>query len=615
MFKLLSDINSPDDLKNMKIDSLNLLAKEIREFLINKISVTGGHLASNLGVVELTIALHRSFNMPKDKIVWDVGHQAYVHKILTGRADKFDKLRKKDGLSGFPKTAESIYDSFDTGHSSTAMSVALGLAVSNEINNKDDYVIAVVGDSAFVGGMSFEALNHISHSGKKVIIVLNDNQMSIGKATGSLSGYLNRIRTNEKYYSLKRETKQVFDKIPLLGKKLSSAVTKMKRVVKYAVTPGVFFEQLGYEYLGPVDGHNIDLLCKTFEEAKLSKEAVIVHITTVKGKGYSVAENHPTEYHAVSGNKKKTDAKSFSQAFGEKMLLLAEKEDKLIAVTPAMTASSGLSEFAEKYPERFFDVGIAEQHAATFCAGMEAGGCKPVLSVYSTFLQRAYDSLIHDIALGNRHVVLAIDRAGVVGEDGETHQGVFDLSFLLHIPNMSVLAPADITEMGRMLEYAVSCHKGPVAIRYPRGCAPELLQGDFEFGKAKIMREGTHVTIAAVGKMVHTALLAADILKEKGIFAEVINVRTVKPFDKETILSSVAKTGMLVTIEDNVIKGGFGESIASFMATEGILAKTILKGFPEEFIAQASVNEIMEKYALDANSVACEVEKAYENKA
>lgn len=615
MGELLKKVNSPADLKTMSIDSLNTLSGEIREFLIDKISVTGGHLASNLGVVELTIALHRSFDLPKDKIVWDVGHQAYVHKILTGRKDKFDNIRKKGGISGFPKTSESEYDAFDTGHSGTSLSVALGLAVAGDLAESKNEVIAVVGDASFGSGMSFEALNHISHSGKKVIIVLNDNQMSIGKATGSLSKYLNKIRTNEKYYSLKRETKEFFDKIPLVGKPVAKTLKKIKGHLKYAITPGVVFEQLGYKYFGPVDGHNIERLCKTFEEAKRISCACVVHITTVKGKGYAKAEQRPTEYHAISGNKKKTADITFSNAFGQTMMKIAQSEQKLVAISPAMASSSGLGEFMNSYPQRFFDTGIAEEHAATFAAGIEAGGRIPVLAIYSTFLQRAYDSLVHDIALCNRHVVLAIDRAGVVGEDGETHQGVFDLSFMMHIPNVSILAPSDTDELRQMIEYAVLEHKGPIAVRYPRGSAPVIEHKDFEFGKSEILKSGENVTILAVGKMVHTALETAEILSTQGISAEVINVRTVKPFDKETITMSAKKTGLVVTIEDNLICGGFGSTLATYFAQNRICVPVIIKGFPQEFITHASVSEIMMDYKMDAKSVAEEVKKAYENKA
>jgi len=615
MGELLDKVNSPADIKSMSMDSLNVLSGDIREFLIDKISVTGGHLASNLGVVELTLALHRTFNTPEDKIVWDVGHQAYVHKILTGRKDKFDTIRKKGGISGFPKTSESKYDAFDTGHSGTSLSVALGLAVSRDLANEKHEVIAVVGDAAFGGGMSFEALNHISHSGKKVIIVLNDNQMSIGKATGSISKYLNKIRTNEKYYSLKRETKEFFDKIPLVGKPVSKGLKRIKGLLKYAVTPGVVFEQLGYKYLGPVDGHNIELLCKTFEEAKRTSNACVVHVTTIKGKGYSEAEEHPTEYHAISGNKKKSSAVTFSEAFGNTLTELANEDKKLVAISPSMASSSGLGDFMQQYPDRFYDTGIAEAHAATFAAGIEAGGQTPVLGVYSTFLQRAYDSLVHDIALCNRHVVLAIDRAGVVGEDGETHQGVFDLSYLMHIPNMSVLAPADTDELEQMITYAVKDHKGPIAIRYPRGSAPAIEHNSFEFGKAETVKKGDKLTIVAVGKMLHTALETAEILEKEGISAEVINVRSVKPFDSESIISSIKKTGMVVTMEDNLISGGFGNTLAAYMAQMQINVPVVVKGFPQEFISHAAVTEIMKDYKLDAESVAQEVKKIYENKA
>lgn len=604
MYKLLSAIKSPDDLKGMDFVALDRLSAEIRAFLIDNIPKIGGHFASNLGVVELTLALHRTFSVPYDKLIWDVGHQSYVHKMITGRREQFDSLRQFGGLSGFPKKSESRYDCFDTGHSSTAISAALGYAAARDLSGEGGQAIAVVGDAAFSGGLSMEALNHIAHCKHKVIVILNDNQMSIGQVVGGFSQYLNKIRTRASYYTIKRETSDFLYKIPLLGKPSVAAIKKVKRFLKYCITPGVVFEKLGCRYLGPVDGHNIHQLCDTLAEAKRLPESVIVHVLTKKGKGYEPAEKTPENYHAVSPEKSKTE--SCSARFEKTIVSLAERNPNLVTISPSMPHASGLGTFMQKYPARFFDTGIAEAHAATFSAALASGGMLPVLCVYSSFLQRAYDSIVHDIALSNHHVVLAIDRAGLVGSDGETHQGILDISFLSHIPNMTILAPSDLQCLEEMLTYAVEKHTGPIAVRYPRGTLSPLSATPFVFGKAAVLKEGTDITIAALGRMTSIALEAAAILQEKGISAEVLDLRTAKPLDLETIASSGRKTGRIITIEDNTAPGGIGQAIAA--ALSGKLP-VWTKAYPDTFVQHGSVPELMALYKMDAQGLSEDAER------
>lgn len=609
MNTLLETISSPSDVKALDEKVLDRLCAEIRAFLIEKVTKNGGHLASNLGVVELTVALHRVFSVPEDTIVWDVGHQAYVHKILTGRRDRFDSLRKLGGLSGFPKAAESPCDTFDTGHSSTAISAALGYAAARDIAKKSGDVIAVVGDAAFSGGLSMEALNHIAHCQSKVIIVLNDNQMSIDHVVGGFSQYLNKIRTRSSYYTVKRETTELLSKVPLLGRPSIAAIQKLKRLLKYAITPGVVFEHLGCKYLGPCDGHNIRQLCDTFLEAQKLDEPVVVHVLTKKGKGYAPAEENPSRYHAVSPQS--VQAESFSAHFGKTILELADKNERIVAVSPSTPTSCGLGTFMEKFPTRFFDTGIAEAHAVTFSAGLAKGGFVPVVSVYSSFLQRAYDSILHDIALSNLHVVFAVDRAGLVGADGETHQGIFDISFLMHIPNISILAPADFYTLDEMLAYAVNTHQGPIALRYPRGSVDMSTQSapPFVYGKAAVLKSGAHVTLAALGRMTHIALACATILEEKGIDAEVIDIRTAKPLDFETVFASAEKTKHLITIEDNTLPGGIGDAISVEGMRRSYRGKICIKAFPDTFIEQGTVEELMHIYKMDAAHIAEDTER------
>ena len=602
MKSILPSINGPEDLKKLDTSSLNQLAGEIREFLIENVLKTGGHLASNLGAIELTCALHKVFDAPRDKIVWDVGHQCYTHKIICGRRDKFGSLRSFGGISGFPKPAESEYDTFETGHSGTSLSVALGFAAARDLRKENYHVAAVIGDAAFSGGMPMEAINNISQSKKKLIIILNDNQMSIGKNMGAFAKYLNRVRTKPAYYNAKRETEQFLDKIPVLGGGLKKTIRRIKGYLKFMITPGVVFEQLGYKYLGPVDGHNIGELCSAFEEAKKVRGPVIVHVCTVKGKGYKKAEDEPSLYHGVSASK--GGGKTFTKQFGETICDLAEKDKNIVCVCPSMVDSCGLGEFSNKYNDRLFDVGIAEEHAVTFAAGLAQSGLTPVVAVYSSFLQRAYDSVWHDAALGARHVVFAVDRAGIVGADGETHQGIYDLSYLSTIPNMTILAPSDLNLLDEMIRYAVEKHEGPIAVRYPKGCAESLGGAPFEPFKACILKEGTDITIAALGSMVSKALEAARILEKDNISAEVIDLRCAAPLDFETVSASIKKTKRILTLEDNVKSGGIGEKTGAYIASANIDAKLCTASFPDAFIPAGTQNELFDFYGLSPEKIA-----------
>ena len=565
MDKILDKVNKPDDLKKLNLTEKEELAKEIREYILEIVSKNGGHLASNLGVVELTIALHSVFNLPQDKIVWDVGHQSYVHKILTGRKEQMKTLRKFKGLSGFPKISESEYDSFDTGHSSTSISVALGMARANALKNKNDHVIAVIGDGSLTGGMAMEALNDAGSSNSNITVILNDNEMSISKNVGGIPALLTKIRVKKMYKRSNNCIKRFFNKVPLIGKPIVSLAHNIKRGIKQMVIPNMYFEDIGFTYLGPVDGHNIEELENILEQSKHLEGPILIHVMTKKGKGYKFAEETPDKFHGISSFDLKTGeliSKSkvdYSKVFGNKLVELASKDNKIVAVTAAMKDGTGLREFAYKFPNRFFDVGIAEQHAVGLIAGMAAEGLKPVFAVYSSFLQRGYDQLIHDIALEQIPVTICVDRAGIVGADGETHQGLFDLCFLNSIPNLSVMAPKDFKELEQMLEFAVNLNK-PVIIRYPRG--GESLNKfeqhtNIELGKSEIIKEGKDLTIIAIGKMVEKAKEVAELLKKDNIDAEIINARFLKPLDKETILKSIEKTKNVATIEDGLIEGGF----------------------------------------------------------
>ncbi|MCX7923254.1 MAG: 1-deoxy-D-xylulose-5-phosphate synthase [Clostridia bacterium] len=618
MGDFLSAVNSPDDIKKLNNQQMEGLASEIRAFLIEKVSKTGGHLASNLGVVELTLALHRVFDTPYDKIIWDVGHQSYVHKVVTDRKDKFDFLRKFEGISGFPKVNESPHDCFNTGHSSTSISAALGIAKARDIKKENYSVIAVIGDGALTGGMAFEALNDAGRSPNNLIVLLNDNEMSIAKNVGGLSRYLSRIRTEPFYFKVKEDIDIILNKIPAIGKSAAKALNRAKGTIKYVLMPGIIFEELGFKYLGPIDGHNIAELTKVLSSAKMIKGPVFIHICTQKGKGYTYAEERPHQYHGIAPFEIETGeviaigGQGYSDVFGSQLVQIAEHDEKVVAITAAMPHGTGLDAFSDKFHERFFDVGIAEQHAVTFAAGLARNGLKPVFAVYSSFLQRAYDQILHDVAIQNLHVVFAIDRAGVVGEDGETHQGLYDVSFLSHIPNMTIMAPADYCEMKQMLDYAFGEHCGPISIRYPRGKGQEKLVDTFtpvKLGRAVIASEGSDITIVAFGSMVETAIKASGILQKMGVEAEVINARFAKPLDEKVIISSAVKTKRLVTIEDNTVIGGFGSGVLEMLNENGVTVKTKVFGFPDKLITQGTRNDIMKMYRLDAESFAADIMK------
>lgn len=619
---LLDNINSPEDIRKLDLQQLNALAEEIRQFLIEKVSVTGGHLASNLGVVELTLALHKAFDTPKDKIIWDVGHQSYVHKIVTGRREQFDTLRQLDGISGFPKCCESEYDCFNTGHSSTSISAALGIAKARDILKEQYSVVAVIGDGAMTGGLSYEALNDAGRSLNNLIIVLNDNEMSISRNVGGISRYLSKIRTQPIYFKAKDDLNSFLNSIPAIGKSAARALDRAKGTIKYIVMPGVIFEELGLKYLGPIDGHDIADLTNVFARAKRVKGPVLIHVCTQKGRGYRFAENRPQEFHSISpyeietGEVKTNNGPSFSDVFGKKMVSLALAEPKMAAITAAMPLGTGLDEFSKLYPERFFDVGIAEQHAVTFAAGLAKGGVKPVVAVYSTFLQRSYDQIIHDVALQNLHMVIAIDRAGIIGEDGETHQGLYDISFLNHIPNMTIAAPCDYDELEGLLEYSVSRYDGPIAIRYPRGTGRRMLAqtSEIRYGKGVKLLSGSDISIIAVGNMVETALKAAELLQEKDVSAEVINARFIKPLDARLIMESAAKTRAVATIEDGVIKGGFGSSVLELLNKNNFKIKTCILGYPDIPILQGKRSEIQKKYGMDAETISHGILRLLKNK-
>lgn len=611
MEKLLDKINSSEDIKKLNSEEVKLLCSEVREFLIEKVSKTGGHLASNLGAVELTVALHRSLDLNKDNIIWDVGHQCYVHKIFTGRKDKFDTLRTNGGISGFPKTDESLTDSFNTGHSSTSISAALGMAVANKMSGTGGIVVAVIGDGAMTGGMAYEALNHAGSLKIPMIIILNDNGIAISPSVGLLSRQFNKIRISPGYFRFKSGLKRTVRSIPLIGKPFETVFSKVKRALKRVFVRDGIFESLGIRYMGPADGHDTQEIERLIEEAKKTEELTVIHIKTQKGKGYLPAEKNPGIFHGVgvfnpeTGEIQGNDIVSYSDVFGKKIVELAKKNKRIVGITAAMPDGTGMTKFALRYPDRFFDVGIAEQHAVTFSAGLAAKGMIPIFAVYSTFLQRGYDQLIHDVALQNFHCIFAIDRAGVVGKDGETHQGVFDFSYLSHIPNFTVMAPSSGEELENMLEFAVTNCSGPVAIRYPRGEARHTSNSAIEYGKGRVVKDGDDIVIIAIGSMVQIALSAANILEEQGISTAVLDMRFLKPLDEALVNNYVAKCNIVVTAEDNVKNGGL------YSVVKEITSKDILSfAYPDEAVRQGSVAEIMERYGIDAKSMAA---KIYEN--
>ena len=601
---MLEKINSPEDLKGLNIDEKKELAKEIREYILQIVSENGGHLASNLGVVELTIALHSVFNMPKDKIVWDVGHQSYVHKILTGRREQFKTLRKLDGISGFPKINESEYDSFNTGHSSTSISAALGMARARDLKGENNQVIAVIGDGALTGGMALEALNDAGFSQTKMTVVLNDNEMSISKNVGGLNMFLSKLRTKKLYKKSNISIKRGLNKVPIIGKPMVRIIQRIKRSIKQLVIPKMFFEDIGFTYLGPVDGHNIEELENILNLSKQVDKPVLIHVLTKKGKGYKIAEENPDKFHATAafnietGKTKKEKKADYSKIFGDKLVELAKYNEKIVAITASMKDGTGLTKFANEFPDRFFDIGIAEQHALTMAAGMAKEGMIPFVPIYSSFYQRAYDQVIHDIAIQNLPVIMCVDRAGVVGADGETHQGTLDMAFFRLVPNLTIMAPKDFKEFDDMLEFVISLNK-PVVIRYPRGGEDNNIKFEkhekIELGKAEILKEGKDISLIAIGKYVAKAVKFAKEYERHGINVEIINARFLKPLDKKTIKKSIEKTKNVLTMEDGTKINGLGTAIEELIVEENLQGIKMEKyAWPDEFIKHGRVEELEE---------------------
>ena len=612
MGKILENFNNSNDLKNLNTEEKVILAQELRDMILDTVSKNGGHLASNLGIVELTIALHSCFNLPEDKIIWDVGHQSYVHKILSGRKNEFNTLRQLGGIAGFPRTSESEYDAFDTGHSSTSISVALGMAEARDIKEENNKIIAVIGDGALTGGMALEALNDAGNSASNVIVILNDNEMSISKNVGGISRFLTKLRTRKWYTRANIKAKKVINKIPYIGTKFVKLVQRIKRSIKQVIIPKMYFEDIGFKYLGPVDGHNIERLESILNVSKQIDGPILIHVITKKGKGYKFAEENPDKFHSTSkfnletGEKEGGSKKDYSKVMGNKLTEIAEYNKNVVAITAAMQDGTGLKGFAEKFPKRIFDVGIAEQHAIGMAAGMAKNGIIPVVPIYSSFLQRAYDQLVHDVCLQELPVVICVDRAGIVGNDGETHQGTVDVAFLSTIPNMNIMAPKNFEELEKMLEFAVDLKK-PIAIRYPRGGeSKEKFENckDIEYGKAEILKEGKDVTIIGSGKTVARAMELSRKLEEDKIKTEVINVRFIKPLDKETILNSAMKTKKVIIIEDNIYTSSISQNVQSLIMSEGLNnIKVFSYTYPDEYIKHGSVSEIEKSYGLDVQSI------------
>lgn len=617
---MLEQINGPQDIKAMSRKELEVLAAEIRQFLIEKISATGGHLASNLGVVELTMAMYLTFDLPEDKIIWDVGHQAYTHKILSGRKEYFDDLRQYGGLSGFPKTKESPCDAFDTGHSSTSISVGLGMVQARDILGQDYSVVSVIGDGALTGGMAYEALNNAARLEKNFIIVLNDNNMSISENVGGMSKYLSSIRTGYGYNDLKKNVTNVLEKIPVAGPKLIDKISRTKQGIKQLLIPGMLFENMGITYLGPVDGHDLKQLQRVLGEARKLDHAVLVHVLTQKGRGYGPAEKNPSRFHGVepfdieTGKPKRLkEEPDYTDIFSRKLCQLAQERKDIVALTAAMPDGTGLKKFSKLYPDRFFDVGIAEQHAVTSAAGMAAAGLKPVVAVYSSFLQRAYDQIVHDVCLQNLPVVFAVDRAGLVGSDGETHQGIFDLSYLTSIPNMSVMAPKNLWELRRQLEFAMN-YDGPIAIRYPRGRAYRGLKEFAEpivYGKGEVICEEDGLALLAVGSMVSTAEHIRDKMKAEGYRATLANARFIKPVDYELVDRLAARHRYLVTLEENVLRGGFGLEVTAYIHRNHPQVKVLNIAIPDAYVEHGNISILRQELGIDSDSIIRKIKERF----
>lgn len=613
--KLLDRINSPSDLKQLYRSELPRLAGEIREEMLETISKTGGHLAASLGVVELTIALHYKFDTPEDRIIWDVGHQSYAHKILTGRREKFSTLRQHGGLSGFPKRSESAYDCFDTGHSSTSISAALGMVAARDIKEGENRVIAVIGDGSMTAGLAFEGLNHAGHLDRNLIVILNDNEMSISPNVGALSSYLSRIMTGAFYTRVRKETEHLLNYLPG-GDSMLKFAKRAEESLKGLVVPGMLFEDLGFKYVGPIDGHNFDALFENLKNIKNVDGPILFHVLTKKGKGYKPAEDNPSIFHGVgpfdieTGEvKRKSEPPSYTEVFGDTIVELAEENGRIIGITAAMPEGTGMSKFAEHFPDRYFDVGIAEQHAVTFAAGLATEGFVPVAAIYSTFLQRAYDQIVHDVALQKLPVVFALDRGGIVGADGPTHNGSFDYSYLRHIPNMVVMAPKDECELRNMLKTAVEAGC-PASVRYPRGAGYGVdISGEvksIEIGRGELVREGDDLTIIAIGSTVYPAIEAAGKISGKNIDVEVINARFVKPLDEKLIISSLEKTGRLITVEENALQGGFGSAVLELLEKEEMLSSVRIRrlGIPDSFGEHGPQDLLRREIGIDAEGIA-----------
>ncbi len=612
MNRVLDQINDSRDIKELRLSQMENLAEEIRECMLNSVAQCGGHLAANLGVVEMTIALHRVFDTGRDRLVWDVGHQSYAHKIITGRREQMSTLRQFGGISGFPKTEESIHDAFNTGHSSTSISAALGMAIARD-NQKQSYkVIAVIGDGALTGGMAFEAMNHAGHVGRDMIVILNDNEMSINKNVGAMSSYLNRLRSGAFYNRTKEEIELRLNRIPGIGPNLSRAAQYIKDTVKHIMVAGQFFEELGFTYIGPVNGHNIEEMITVFDNARNMKGPILIHVLTQKGQGYDPASEQPDIFHGVgpfdleTGLQPKKQYKSYTDVFGEYIVKKGESNSRLVVITAAMTSGTGLNAFAERLPQQFFDVGICEQHAVTLAAGMARQGLRPVVCLYSSFLQRAYDQLIHDVALQNLPVIIAVDRAGLVGDDGPTHHGVFDMAFLRSIPGFTIMAPADEDELADMFETAFSLNS-PVAIRYPRGAGnggqvkaqPAVL----ETGKGVVTREGSDLSILAIGRAVDIAEQTAASLGNIGIRASVANMRFLKPLDEALVVRLAAKCPRLLVMEEGTEKGGLGSAILECLARTGIRSEVEIAAIPDAFVEQGNIEILLQTIGMDADSL------------
>ncbi len=616
MSRLLDRIDSPSDLRSLSIGELETLASELREEIVRVVSRTGGHLAPSLGVVELTLALHRVFESPRDRIVWDVGHQSYVHKILTGRRETFQTLRQYGGIAGFPRREESPHDAFNTGHSSTSISAALGMACGSGLTGEGGRAIAVIGDGSLTAGLAFEGLNQAGHLKKNLIVVVNDNRMSISKNVGALSQYLTRLRTAPTYHRLESEVWEIMGRIPAVGARARELTSRVLEGIRGVFTPGMLFEEMGFKYFGPIDGHNVELLIDAFERLAYIDGPLLVHVITQKGRGYGPAEEDASRFHGLGSFDKATGtstskpkAVSYTEAFGRSLTTLADDDERIVAITAAMPGGTGLTTFAKNHPDRFFDVGIAEQHAVTFAAGLAATGMKPVVAIYSTFLQRAYDQIIHDVCLQNLPVRFMVDRGGIVGDDGPTHHGVFDLTFLRAVPNLVVMSPKDENELTRMVRTAIDRQDGPTAVRYPRGAGLGVRM-DFDpdpipIGEGERLRSGSDVSLIAIGSMVQVAVAAADILARDGIEASVVNARFVKPLDRKLIVEEAENTRRILTLEENVVGGGFGAGIMELLQSEGVDdVRVRILGLPDRFVTHGPRDRLLADCRLTADDVA-----------